>query len=286
MQNKYRKYFFFVLLGFSVWFFIRAAAGGGELKAYFLDVGQGDSIFIVFPCGKNMLIDGGDPRQINTDLTGFLRRRGVRRIDAAVLTHAHADHAGGLLEVLEKFPAGMFIEPGYNHTTDLYLNLLELALRKDIAYQNVSRGDTLKGFGGVEITFFNPPRDFYADESPLNNNSIVIHMRYGDVKFLFTGDIERRAEADLVRIYGKSLSSHILKAPHHGSGSSSTPAFLKAVTPAVAVISAGEGNSFGHPHPSVVSRYLSAGAELYRTDIDGTVVVKTDGKKITVKTLR
>ncbi len=286
MRNRLRKYLLFALLGLSAWFLFFAVTGSRVLTVYFLDVGQGDAALIRFPCGKNMLIDAGEARQSNTDLVNFLRGAGVRRIDAVVLTHAHSDHAGGLPKILERFPVGVFIEPGHPHTTDLYINLLELVTEKGIPYKNVSRGDALGGFGEVEISFLNPPGVFYSGESALNNNSIVMLLRYKEVTFLFTGDIERQAESELVRIYEGYMSARVLKVPHHGSGTSSSPGFVEAVSPAAAVISAGRDNMFGHPHSSVVERYKAAGTDVLRTDVDGTVEISTDGSRLRVRTGR
>lgn len=282
MNKKFRKGFLFLLLGLSVWFLFHAASGSRELTVYFLDVGQGDAAFIVFPCGGNMLVDAGDSRQGNTDIAAFLRSIGIRKIDAVVLSHAHLDHAGGLADILSRFPVGVFIEPGHPHTTDIYINLLEQIMEKDIDYVNASRGDSLEGFGDAEISFLSPPEVFYGGESLLNNNSLVMLIAYKDVRFLFTGDIESCAESDLVRLYGERLSSHVLKVPHHGSGSSSTSDFVQAVSPVIAVVSAGAGNRFGHPHSSVIRRYEEAGAEVFRTDADGAVIVRTDGRGIRV----
>jgi competence protein ComEC len=282
MRSKAGKYLLTAVLALSVVFLIWSYAGNRELTVYFLDVGQGDSAFIRFPSGKSILIDGGESEGRDSAVMSFLRKKGVRKIDAVILSHAHSDHAGGLLRVLEDIPVGIFIEPGAAHTSDIYINLLDLAAAKNIPYLNVSRGDVLKGFGEAEIIFLNPPESFYRDESPLNNNSIVMRLEYGVVSFLFTGDIEKKAEEELVAVYGDSLASVVLKAPHHGSGSSNTAGFISAVGPAVAVISAGIGNDFGHPHRSVLKRYGDAGIKILRTDENGTVVIKTDGKRLSV----
>ncbi len=283
MSPEFRKGLLFVLLGASILFLLSVASGGRELTVYFLDVGQGDAAYIEFPCGGNMLIDGGEIRQGNTDIPRFLRGKNVRRIDAVVLSHAHSDHAGGLLEVLEEFRAGILIEPGYPHTTEVYLSLLELAEEKDIPYAAVSRGDSLHGYGDAEISCLNPSQVFHENESPVNNNSVVMSLEYGDISFLFTGDIEKDAENELVSIYGDSLESDVLKVPHHGSGGSSTSGFLESVKPVVAVISAGAGNPFGHPHDRVVESYRSLGTEVYRTDTGGAVIVSTDGENLRVR---
>lgn len=286
MRSRPRKYCLLALLGAAAWFLFQSVAGSGILTVYFLDVGQGDAVFISFPCGRNMLVDGGDRRQTNTDIVHFLRRRGVRKIDAVVLSHAHADHAGGLTRVLRNFPAGIFLEPGHEHTTEVYLSLLEFILQQEIPYRKISRGDSLEGFKNVEVDFLNPPGDFYPGGSALNNNSAVMLVTYGNVAFLFTGDIETMAEADLAAVYGKALSSDVLKVPHHGSASSSTPDFISAVSPDIAVISSGADNPFGHPHQSVVERLESSGARVFRTDTDGTVEIRTNGRWVRARTGR
>ena len=256
---------------------------GKYLRAYFLDVGQGDAAFIIFPCGRNMLVDGGDLRQDRTDIVRFLQKLRVRRIDTVVLSHPHSDHLGGLLRVLEHFPVSLVIDSGYPHTTDIYINFLEMVDRKDIPYQTAVRGNVLEGYRDVFIDFLNPPRTLYEGGSAVNNNSVAFIIRYKRTRFLFTGDIENEAEGELVRVFGDNLRSDVLKVPHHGSRTSSTAEFLKAASPAVAVIQVGENNRYGHPHLTVFERYESIGTRIFRTDTDGTVMVSTDGKKITVK---
>jgi competence protein ComEC len=253
------------------------------LEVIFFDVGQGDAILILFPYGGNMLIDGGEKIQGERVILPYLRKKGIRKIDTVVLTHAHSDHVGGLIPVLKTLPVGLVVESGLPHTTGLYMEFLELIDEKKIPYKMVHRGQELTGFSGVKIEFLNPPHPFLEDGgSDVNNNSVVIKLNYGGVQFLFCADIEKEAERELLN-YGSKLRSLIIKVPHHGSKTSSSWEFIKEVNPEAAIISAGRGNRFGHPDSMTLMKYKRVGSEIYRTDVNGAIIISTDGRKYKLK---
>ncbi len=254
------------------------------LKVIFFDVGQGDSALILFPRGGNILIDGGERGQGKRVILPYLRKKGIRRLDTVILTHAHSDHVGGLIEILRNLQVGLVIDSGYPHTTDLYIEFLELVEEKNIPYRMVHRGQELTGYTDAEIKFLNPPHPFYEGRgSDINNSSVVVKLAYGEVQFLFCADIEEEIEKSLLNFYGSVLKSSVLKVPHHGSKTSSSWEFIKEVNPEVAIISAGRGNRFGHPDSMTLMKYKRVGSEIYRTDVNGAIIISTDGRKYKLK---
>lgn len=258
------------------------------LKATFLDVGQGDSIFFQLPYGGNMLIDGGGGGRYDMGkrVVAYLRRQGVRRIDILLLTHPHDDHVGGLITVLKNFRVGLVLDSGQAHTSYSYEEFLKLIEEKGIPYRIIKAGGEIKGFKEVKILVLNPPLYFLeGTESDINNNSLVLKVIHGKVSLLLTGDIEREAEERLLR-YGHYLKSTIIKVPHHGSSTSSTPSFLALVNPRVAVIPVGRRNPFRHPSPQVLRRYEEKDVKVYRTDRQGAIILTSDGRSFRVRTMK
>ena len=253
------------------------------MRVIFFDVGQGDAILVLFPQGGNMLIDGGEPIQGKKVILPYLRKRGIGRIDTVVLTHAHSDHVGGLVEILKVLPVGLVVESGFPHTTDLYMEFLEIVHEKNIPYVKVSRGQELTGFSGVKVKFLNPPGTFLEGRGAvINNNSVVLKLCYGETKFLLCADIEREAEKELLRC---DLAAAVIKVPHHGSRTSSTLEFIEKVNPEVAIISVGRRNRFGHPYSTTIEKYGAVGSKVYRTDVDGAIIVSADGRSCKIRTL-
>lgn len=271
----------------------------GRLTCYFMDVGQGDSALIIFPKGTTMLIDagsaagwrtGGDDEQSFQEpefsigdavVSRFLWSRRLTRIDYALATHAHLDHVGGLPAVLKNFTIGELIigtQPESN--AELY-RLRRRAEQRVVPTASVRTGDRFD-IDGATVEVLWPPPSGGFDPSSGNDDSIVLRIRYGSVSFLLAGDIESLSEHSLVA-NGVDLKADVLKVPHHGSQTSSTPEFLDAVNPKVAVVSAGERNQFGHPHSSVVERYQSRGIRLLNTGATGMVTATTDGVSLDVR---
>ena len=264
------------------------ARSDGHLHVYFLDVGQGDSALIVTPGGRQVLIDGGPGRGTATRALAGLLPWGDRSIDLVVLTHLDDDHSRGLLRVLEHYSVGgLMVGKGVSDSPDFapWHTALE---RHGVTRIDVTSGLRMELERGVTVDTLNPPGEGRAwPEQDRNNPSVALRLVYGQSAFLFTADIEEEAE-DLLARSPATLASAVLKVSHHGSGTSTIQPFLDRVGPAVAAISAGEDNRFGHPDPDVVSRLGAAvGPEfVYRTDRHGTVEVVSDGKSLWVRTER
>ncbi len=246
-----------------------------QLKVHFIDVGQGDAILVQTPNGKNMLIDGGK-ESAGKKVTAFLKAKGVKTLDVVIATHPDADHIGGLNEVLRTFPVKQFIDSGKVHTTETYFDLLTLIDQKRIPFKVASTNSviTLDPAVTAKVLYANPK----ADDT--NDASVVTKVTYGAVSFLFTGDAGLKTETALLK--NPELKSTYLKAGHHGSNTSSSAAFVKAVHPAGAVLSYGKDNTYGHPHASAVTLLKNAGAKIYSTAVSGDITVTTDGKTHTV----
>jgi len=265
---------------FTVAFLPFVNAQRPTMTVHFIDVGQGDCSLIQTPSGKTLLIDGGPEDQYydagKERVVPYLAALGIKKIDAIVISHAHRDHIGGLPAIISSFPTEKVYDSGYVYPSPIYEKLLRLINKLKITYITVRAGAKIELDPLVEIKVLAPPKNLPWDDP--NNNSVVLQVRYKDISFLFTGDIEADAEDSLIRQFRYGLESHILKVPHHGSKTSSTDDFIDAVNPEVAVIQVGRGNRFRHPSDSVLRRYKDFGIKVYRTDLDGNIVVETDGK--------
>ncbi|MBO8128982.1 MAG: DNA internalization-related competence protein ComEC/Rec2 [Peptococcaceae bacterium] len=292
---KYRGWAFIVLFcvvgaGLFLW----PGPGVDRLEVHFIDVGQGDCT-LVRTGRQNVLIDaGGWPGELSGEpgagekvVVPYLRRLGIDQIDILVLTHPHEDHAGGARAVVEEIPVKMaVVAPHYwpaqqEFPAEGYLDLLATMQEKGISVRQVGAGDKLRV--NRELIF-----EVLAPRKPLldnfNNNSLVLRLEYGHHTFLFTGDIEQEAQARLV-LSGQDLTSDVLKVPHHGSGAF-VPVFLENVRPKIAVISVGHNNRFGLPKASTLDKLRSIGTEIYRTDRDGAVIIKSDSRTLEIITGR
>jgi len=260
------------------------------LTAVFLDVGQGDCIFLRTPSGRTVLIDGGgrsdDPK---TDIIGprvvepFLRREAVNKIDVVVLTHPHEDHVQGLVSIVRDFRVGMVLDPGIPHGSQAYQTFLKTIEKRHIPYQRACSGQEIDFGDGVRARVLNPPPShLVGTEDDANNNSIVLRITYGKSAILLTGDIGQEAEMTILAS-GQNLKSDVMKVCHHGSVSGTTDMWLDAVRPSIAVISVGK-NSFGHPSQEVQDRLAGRGIKVYRTDRDGAITVSFSAKNPSVKT--
>lgn len=247
--------------------------GAAELAVHFLDVGQGDAIAIQSPAGKWILIDGGEEPQGKAVVVPYLRSQGVKSLDMVVMTHPHSDHIGGLNPVLAEIPVGMVLADGQVHTSMTYERLLTTIDELDIPFVLARRGQVYDLGGGAQLYILHPEEITYSD---LNNNSVVARLVYGQVAFLFTGDGEAEMEAEVLAS-GEPVASQVLKVGHHGSSTSTTDDFMQSVSPILAVISVGARNLYGHPAKEVVARLEARGTEVLRTDLEGTIVVTTDG---------
>lgn len=248
----------------------------GNLKVHFIDVGQADSILIQLPSSQNILIDGGN-NDDGTLIVNYLKQQGVKRLDYVIGTHPHEDHIGSLDFAIRSFKVGKVYLPKVVHTSKTYEDLLLAIKDKGLTVTQAKAGVKLDVGPGIEAVMLSPNSSIYDD---LNNYSAVLKLTYGDTSFLFTGDAEAESENEMLAA-GYNLRADVLKVGHHGSNSSTTPTFLKAVSPKYAVISVGKDNKYGHPHPETLAKLSEAGVQIFRTDLQGTIVAVSDGKTIT-----
>ena len=282
---KKRLALFLGLVAALIWAAV-ATAPDERLQVSVLDIGQGDSILIVTPAGQQILVDGGpDPEKVCLEL-GEKLPFWDKSLDMVVLTHPDDDHIAGLVEVLRRYQVGQVLEPGLEIDSPSYDEWLALIEEKDIERTIAVAGQKIDLGSGITMDVLHPQANWLdSHSSDINSSSVVLRLSWGDISFLLTGDIEDGAEHELLH-RGCALRSIILKVGHHGSNSSSTPQFLAAVTPQVAVISAGEDNPFGHPHEDVMDRLegIMAPNNIYVTSENGTVTFTTDGERLWVGT--
>ena len=250
----------------------------GNLTVHFIDVGQGDCILI--DLGQTeVLIDGGER---NTGAADYIRPYIDGPLDAIVATHSHADHIGGLIDVLGAYKVTDVFVNGENATTATFKSFISAVAVDGAVVHQVEIGNIIH-VGNLTFTVFNPGHTLVPDDP--NNNSIVLNLKYGSVDFLFTGDAENSTETKIMlQSEVQPPDVDILKVGHHGSRTASSEAFLEMINPEVAVYSAGVNNPYGHPHRQTIIALNNAGAKVYGTDVHGTVVITTDGTGYTVKT--
>ena len=283
-QSGWLLIFLFIMLTLAVAYVLysrqeKAApppAAGSSFEIHFIDVGQADSALVICD-GHYMLIDGGNAE--DSDLVySYLERRGAKRLDYMVATHAHEDHIGGLSGALNYTAVDAALCPVTEYSSKVFQNMVKYLGEQGKALTVPEPGDKFS-LGSARVEILGPVREY--DDT--NNTSIVLRIDYGETSFLFTGDMETKAEEDLIDS-GANLSATVLKAGHHGSDTSTGYRFLREVMPEYAVISVGEGNKYGHPSSEVLSRFRDAGAEVYRTDMQGHVIAESDGKTVTFRT--
>lgn len=261
-------------------------AGGpdGLLHIHFLDVGQGDSILVVTPSGRQALVDGGPDGDLVSQALADALSGGDRSLDLVIMTHLDSDHSGGLLEVLDRYGVGAVLT-GPKPAGEARVEWDQRLARHGISPTAVHAGYSIELDDGIKLQVLNPrPEGAFGDS---NNDSVVLRLVYGDVSVLLTADIEREAEERL-EAAGAELRSTVLKVGHHGSNTSTTERFLEAVDPAIAVVSSGADNPYGHPAPAVMERLNAAvgPSGVFRTDLHGEVEVVSDGESVWVKTER
>lgn len=248
-----------------------------SMEVHFLDVGQGDSA-LIRSGDQTMLIDAGENDQGDV-VVSYLKDLGIQKLDYVVGTHPHSDHIGGLDTVINAFDVGTVILPPKEHTSRTFEDVLNAIENKRLTITKPEVG-TEYPLGNASFCIIAPNKD-YGDD--LNNWSVGIQVTDGDCSFLFTGDAEAPAEADMAA-NGIPLKSDVLKLGHHGSSTSSSPLFLDRVDPDYAVITCGVGNSYGHPHKETMEELDKRGIEVFRTDEQGTVIAYSNGSDITWNT--
>lgn len=286
LRNYLLEFLIVVFVGINIYLWIlvgHSQSAAGALKVTFLNVGQGDSILIQGPTGQTMLVDGGPDRSVLRELPkelGYFDRD----IDLVVETHPDKDHIAGLIDVLARYDVSYFMEPGIPGTTAVYESLMEgVKNEKGIHTFLARRGMRIHLGGGAYADVLYPDRDVSKLET--NTGSIVLHVVYRNTSFMLTGDLPSTVEDYLVFLDGNdgNLTSTILKAGHHGSKTSTDALWLSAVQPDTVIISAGRGNSYGHPTKEVLDRVKNEGATVLSTIDLGTINLVSDGETVVHK---
>lgn len=253
---------------------------GDTLQVHYIDVGQGDCQLVVSST-ETVLIDCGE-REYYERVIDYIKNLGISRLDYVVVSHPHTDHMGGMSYILDEFDIGMVIMPKIKDsvmpTTNAFQRMLKSIDEKKIKVEYAEAGKSY-GIGGAMMTVLSPVNDY----SDLNNYSAAVRVVHGENTFLFTGDIEKKAEADILSS-GADVSATVLKAAHHGSSSSSHKAFIDAVDPEYVVIGVGAGNDYGHPHKETLKWIEERDIKLYRTDLNGNVIFTSDGSSLKAET--
>jgi len=250
-----------------------------------IDVGQGDALLLEFPNGKMLLVDAG-PKSFAYDagervVAPFLKRNGIRTLDALVISHGHSDHIGGVRSLLSNVEVKRIVESGALASSKLYRDMAAAAERQEVLVQRVSAGDMLQIDPTTRVFVLHPLAGVDSSHN-LNNTSLVLKILYGSTSLLLPGDAETEVEEKVLQRYGALLQSDILKAGHHGSRTSSSEKFLEKVRPAIAAISVGRNNKFHHPSPEVIEQFRKMGVDVRRTDRDGALIWRSDGERFEV----
>ena len=252
-------------------------ADGESLTIHYIDVGQADCILLENE-GKFMLIDGGN-REDSQLVVSYLEQQGVQELDAVICTHAHEDHVGGLPSVLAVYPTAAVYAPTKTYSSNIFDKFVYYTDQQSLTITIPEPGDSFT-LGNVNLTVLGPVKS-YPDP---NNTSIVIMAEFGSTRFLFTGDMEKEAENDMLDYWGEKYNWNcdVLKSGHHGSSTSSSYRLIYETDPEYIVISVGKDNSYGHPHRETVALYKDAGIPAFRTDELGHVIVTSDGSTVTM----
>lgn len=285
-MKKLNNVFLFVIISILSLFLVSCNTLEGKnkkdkdlscMKVHYIDVGQGDSILVQVN-NKNLLIDAG-PRSAQNELISYLKSLNIKQLDYVIATHPHEDHIGGMGQVIKTFNIGKFYAPKVIHNTKTFEYMMNQLKNKKLKVNVIKKGigDEFNLGSDVSTKVFTPTKDNYED---LNNYSPIIKISYKDTSFMFTGDAEKEAESEALQ-EKKDLKSTVLKLGHHGSSTSTTEEFFKAVSPEFAIISLGSDNKYGHPHKETLEILEKTKTKYYRTDEDGTIILKSNGESVT-----
>jgi len=247
-----------------------------HLTLHFIDVGQADSMLGILPNGETILIDAGN-REDGNSIVRYIKTQQIKKIDYVIATHPHEDHIGGLAEVINSFDIGSIYMPKVTTTTKTFENTMLAIKNKGLKVTTATAGVSILNVDNLKIELLAPNSSTYED---LNSYSAVTKITFGNTSFLLTGDADNISEGEMFKY---NLKADLLKVGHHGSSTSTSAEFLKAVAPKFAIISVGKGNTYGHPTQKTLTALKNAGVTTYRTDINGTIVATSDGNNIEIK---
>ncbi|SHH64400.1 ComEC/Rec2 family competence protein [Clostridium grantii] len=285
LKPKTKKAIVFMVIGFLIIFIVIAFVKNnsqvyksidtkGKLLVHFIDVGQGDSILLMAD-NKTLLIDTG-PNSKKNEFLDYLKSTGITKLDYIIATHPHEDHIGNMSYVIQKYDIGKFYAPKITSTTDSYNSMVK-ALNKKSKKITVSKGGMSFKLGSDVLCEILAPNNSSYDN--LNNYSVVLKVTFKDTSFLLTGDAEKESEDEILS-QKYILKADVLKLGHHGSSTSTTPDFLQSVDPKIAIASCGINNSYGHPNDEIINLLTENNIHLFRTDLDKTIILESDGKII------
>ncbi|HAT4103267.1 TPA: MBL fold metallo-hydrolase [Clostridium perfringens] len=246
-----------------------------ELMISYIDVGQGDAAYIKVN-GNDILIDAG-PRSNSKELLEQLKAKNIDDFELVIATHPHEDHIGGMVDVFKEYEVKAFYSPKITHTTKTYENLVKAVKDEGLKTKELKGGMVIDLGEGAKFEVFTPQKSEYEE---LNDYSPIMKLSFGDTSYLFTGDAEKLAEEEALAKYKTSLDSDVIKFGHHGSSSSSSNAFIEAVSPKYGIISCAKDNKYGHPHRETLDIIKKYNIKTFRTDTDGEIILTSDGKSI------
>ena len=254
-------------------------SANGSVEISYLDVGQGDAAYIRVN-DKDILIDAG-PRSDVDKLLKQLKEKNIDDFEIVIATHPHEDHIGGMVKVFENYKVESFYMPNATNTTKTFENMVKSVKNEGIKSQVIKEGTFIDLGDGAKVEVYSPISESYDD---FNNYSPIMKLTYGNNSFLFTGDAEVLEEKEVLAKYSKELDADVIKFGHHGSSTSSSDEFIKAVSPTYGIISCGIDNSYGHPHRETLAIIEKYNIKPYRTDKNGEITISSDGNNINIKT--
>ncbi|MGU8701240.1 ComEC/Rec2 family competence protein [Clostridium perfringens] len=246
-----------------------------KLMISYMDVGQGDAAYIKVN-GNDILIDAG-PRSNSKELLEQLKAKNIDDFELVIATHPHEDYIGGMVDVFKEYEVKAFYSPKITHTTKTYENLVKAVKDEGLKTKELKGGMVIDLGEGAKFEVFTPQKSEYEE---LNDYSPIMKLSFGDTSYLFTGDAEKLAEEEALAKYKTSLDSDVIKFGHHGSSSSSSNAFIEAVSPKYGIISCAKDNKYGHPHRETLDIIKKYNIKTFRTDTDGEIILTSDGKSI------